>query len=81
MVLDKGGHVNPEEAYTPYVDDGDIKIVLTSKVGFVLEKGTVCCRRPFEVARPLRLMRTLSFNWKKSCTFNWGGRRTLGAVR
>ena len=24
--LDKGGHVNPDEAYTPYVDDADIRL-------------------------------------------------------
>ena len=49
--LNKGGHVNPDEVYTPYVDDG-ISNYPQERGCFVLEKGTVCCSCPFEVARP-----------------------------
>ena len=70
--LDKGGHVNPDEAYTPYVDDADIK--MSSRAKFVLEELSAVA---VHLRWPFRLMRTLSFNWKKSCAFSWGGRWLL----
>lgn len=35
--LDKGGHVNPDEVYTPYVDDGDIEVSSRARLALSLK--------------------------------------------
>ena len=35
--LDKGGHVNPDEVYTPYVDDADIRVSSRAKLALSLK--------------------------------------------